>query len=83
MVEPDRITFIWPTWKPSRLTAFRVLPEDSGALGVGLALHMVVLAEERQGTSWSVGAGVVVEPMWQQLLLCHSCRLDDLVELHE
>ena len=80
MVEPDRITFIWPTWNPSRLTAFRVLPEDYGALGVGLALHMVVLAEERQGTSWSVGAGVVVE---QQLLLCHSCRLDDLVELHE
>ena len=80
MVEPDRITFIWPTWNPSRLTAFRVLPEDSGALGVGLALHMVVLAEERQGTSWSVGAGVVVG---QQPLLCHSCRLDDLVELHE
>ena len=70
MVEPDRITFMWPTWNPSRLIAFRVLPEDSDALGVGLALHMVVLAEERQGTSWSVGAGV--EPVWQQLLLCHS-----------
>ena len=49
MVEPDRITFMWPTWKPSRLIAFRVLPEDSDAFGVGLALHMVVLAEEGLG----------------------------------
>ena len=71
MVEPDRITFMCPTWKPSRLIAFRVLPEDSDALGGGLALHMVVLAGERLGASWSVGAGV--KPMWQLLLLCQSC----------
>ena len=70
MVEPDRITFMCPTWNPSRLIAFRVLPEDSDAL-VGLALHMVVLAGERLGASWSVGAGV--KPMWQLLLLCQSC----------
>ena len=33
-----------------------MLPEDSDAFGVGLALHMVVLAEERLGYSlecWS------------------------------
>ena len=71
MVEPDRMTFMCPTWNPSRLIAFRWLPEDSDAFGMGLGLHMVSLAGKRLGTSWSVGAGV--KPLWQQLLLCHSC----------
>ena len=71
MVEPDRMKFMCPTWKPSKLIAFWLLPEESDALGRGLALHMVTLAGEKLGSSWSVGAGV--QPQWQQLLLCHSC----------
>ena len=52
-------------------TAFWLLPEKSGALGRGLALHMVTLAGERLESSWS--AGEEVQPLWQQLLLYHSC----------
>ena len=70
-VEPDKMMFICPTWNPSMLTAFWLLPEESGALGRGPALHKITLAGERLECSWS--AGEEVQPQWQQLLLCHSC----------
>ena len=53
MVEPDRITFMWPTWSPSRLIAFRVLPEDSlhcdGEMDYGSALGLLRLWLELVG----------------------------------
>ena len=40
-VEPERMMFMWPTWKPSMLTAFWLLPDLSSVLGGEPGLHMV------------------------------------------